>query len=191
MTLARKKRFFFILITGAPAVGKFTVGKALSKKLKVVLFHNHLVIDFVKYLIKGKHNKSRSALRQKIFFNSLEAMAEQNLSLIITHAYGHNYVYTSGMSDRQYVSRVKKITEKFGGVFMSVHLVAHKKELERRVLESSRKDFKKIKSKKLLNEVISINDITTPPFKNSITINNSNLSVSQVVKIISRQINQK
>ena len=188
VSMAPQSKFTFLLITGSPAVGKFTVGSILAKKNNIALFHNHLIIDLVKSLIPGAHNKGRSVLRQKILYDCLDAVAQQDISLIITHAYGHGYVYSSGITDQQYVARIRKIAEKYGGNFVSVHLVASKKTLMQRVREISRKKFKKITTKKLLNEVIMNQDIVTPPFKDSLVIPTESLTASQTVKLIEKHV---
>lgn len=174
-----------ILITGAPAAGKFTVGKKLSKKLNIPLLHNHIVIDLVKELFPNE--KKKNTLRKPLFLDLLTFAAKNHHSLILTYAYAENYSSGKGLNDRDpdLVKTMKRISESFGGQFFSVHLIASDRELLNRIDAPSRKKFHKLKNRTEMRNILKQwNVVTPPPFKDCLVIDNSKISADKTVRII-------
>ncbi len=176
-----------ILITGSPAVGKFSVGKKLSEKTNIPLFHNHIIIDLAKELFPNE--KIKAVIREQIFFDLLKFAAKQKHSLILTYAYAKNYSSGTGLNDVDLVKRIKKISESHGGLFYSIHLNASHDQILARTNTLSRKKFHKLKDVNEMKKLLKEWDVVTPPpFKDCLVIDNSRLSAGTVVKKILDQI---
>ena len=178
----------FVLVFGPQAVGKMTVGQELAKITKLKLFHNHMTIDLVNNFFDfGTKEGKRlvNLFRQEIF----EEVSMSNLyGMIFT------YVWALDMQeDWDYVNQVSQLFESRGGTVYFVELEADVEErLERnksfnrlehkpskRDIEWSEGDLKDSMEKYRLNSLEGeIN------YSNYIKINNTNLSVEEVAKII-------
>ncbi len=173
-----------IIIYGAIAVGKLTIGTLLAKKLQYKLTHNHLINDLV-WSIFERGTPESSPLIEKLRYDLYERAIKAGQSIIITHTYAHDYVSKTGLSDPQYLITLEKKLQKAGAKVLFVHLVTDNKTLLQRVTGESRKKHMKVTSKKTLKEVLAIRDFTTSaPVKNNLVIDNTNEEPDKVVKII-------
>lgn len=170
----------FVYIYGPPASGKLTVANELSPITNLKVFHNHLTIDLIKpYFEFG--TKSFFELSANLRLNIFESAAKENiLGLIFTSCYSYP-------EDNRTVRKIIQRIEKHGGQCFFVHLFADIDALEKRVIEGSRKNYGKVKSKEDLKKSLSKWEMFTPiPFVESLQIDNTNLSVKEVAaKIIS------
>ncbi len=178
----------FVLIFGPQAVGKMTVGQELARLTDFKLFHNHMTIDLVSHFFDygTKEGKRLVCLfRQEIF----EEVSKSNLSgLIFTYVWAFNM-----QSDWDYVKQVSQLFESRGGTVYYVELEADiEKRLERnrssnrlehkpskRDIEWSDRDLKSSMEKYRLNSLEG-----EIKYSNYIKINNTNLSASEVAKVI-------
>lgn len=157
-----------IYIYGPPAVGKLTVAKELSKLTSIKVFHNHLTVDLLKpFFIFGSERflTLSTSIRHKIF----EAAAQENIEgLIYTCCY-------SFPEDNEGVQETISVLKKYDGEIFFVRLYADTRELKKRVLEDSRKNFGKVKSIDDLEKSINKwNMFTSIPFVKSLEIDNTN-----------------
>ncbi len=179
-----------LYLHGAPAVGKLTVGKALSAITGFKLLHNHLTTDLVRALF-DRGNPKGDMYIVKLRFELLELAVQEGLSgVIITGAHAVNYRYPNGETDDWYAQQLESITEKNGGEFYGIHLMASEDELISRVANVDRSNWGKIIDPGMLVNSLKINDYTKPAMvKNIVSLNNSNKSVDEIadeiIKIVS------
>jgi RNase adaptor protein for sRNA GlmZ degradation len=112
--------------------------------------------------------------------------------LVATHAYSHNFISKTGLSDPEYVETLEKKLTKLGVKFCPVHLKATNQELLRRVNMVSRKEFHKLKNKKIMNKYLKILDFqTSPRLKNNLVIDNTKLLPNKVSDMIIKHFKLK
>ena len=181
---SKGKKPKFVFIYGAPSAGKFTVAKKIEKITDYKVFHNHDVVDLTgRFWDRG--SMERSYVRCDLAFYITDLFLKHGAKMVCTHAYADNFVFRSGVSDKQYAQTMARIAKKHGYEFAPVQLVCDEKVLLKRVLHPERKKFGKIKTISLMKENLATNDFITPiKHKNNITINNTNLSAKKVAQMI-------
>jgi AAA domain len=119
-----------LIIYGAPAAGKHTVGTELARMTGFRLFHNHLSIDCVKPIIDfGSPEFWRVNVDVRAAIISGAARAE--IDVIQT------FVYDRGVDDHYFMELIDA-AEKFGGAVHLVLLVCDKEERKLRMGNESR-----------------------------------------------------
>ena len=132
-----------------------------------------------------RHSYGAHSMKEFARYTLFERMAKANINFITTHCYRKGYVSKTGLTDPKYVKTLQKKLEKLGAKFFPVHLKADNKELLRRVSMSSRKKFKKLKSKKIMRRWLLGRDWhTSPNLKNNFIVDNTNLSPEKVANTI-------
>ena len=177
-----------IIIFGAQAVGKMTVGHELEKTTDLKLFHNHMTIELVSpFFSYGSESGKRlvNLFRKEIF----EEVAKSDLEgLIFTYVWAFDQ-----KSDWDYIDNLCEIFESKGGTIYFVELEAdvderinrnkHPHRLNhkptKRNIERSEKDLKDSMDKYRLNS--KNGEIKR---ENYIRIDNTNLSPEETVKKI-------
>jgi shikimate kinase len=178
------KKPIVVFIYGPQAVGKLTVARILSKKLGYTLVHNHHINDFVQEIFE-RDTYASHAMKDQLRYIVMENMVKANVNFIATHCYAHDFISKAGLSDPKYVQTLEKKLTKLGAKFYAVHLKADSGELLRRVSMSSRKEFKKLTDKKIMQKLILMRDWqTSPRLKNQLIIDNTNLSPQKVSDMI-------
>lgn len=179
-----KLTFNVVIIYGTVAVGKFTVASELQKLINYKFFHNHQVHDIARDLF------DRDTFHLAHLFESMNSLiikeiSEAKINVITTHAYSSESVSKTGLSDPDYMKKIESIIEERAGQACFVHLTADVKEILKRVSGESRINSRKLKSKKILKEVLQKYDWkTVAPVKNNLQIDNTNLSPKKVAQII-------
>ena len=111
----------FVVIIGATAVGKMTVGQELQKITGLPLFHNHMTIDLVaNFFDYGTKEGQRlvGLFRQEIF----EAVAKSDLpGMIFTYMWAFD-----SQSDWDYIQKISDLFEEHGAEIYYVELIADK-----------------------------------------------------------------
>jgi hypothetical protein len=179
-----------IIIFGPPAVGKMTVGHALSKCTGYKLFHNHMTIDLVLNFFdygQPQFGKLVNEFRNRIFE---EVATSQIKGIIFTYVWALNQD-----SDRKYIDKVLKIFQVHGA---SVYFVELEADLDERLLRNesdyrlsmkpSKRDVTHTRKKLLEHEKIyKMNSKDDFYYKeNYMKINNTQLSADQVAIQISQ-----
>jgi len=96
-----------IIIFGPPAVGKMTVGKALSRLTNLKLFHNHMSIELVRNFFDFGHPQFRK-LDKEIRFAIFQEVAKSDVEgLIFTFVWAIDH-----STDRDYIDSIIRIFEK-------------------------------------------------------------------------------
>ena len=174
-----------VLIIGAGAVGKMTVGQELTKITNLRLFHNHMMIEPV-IEIFGKFKGDTILKLREIIFNDF--INDDNEGMI------HTLMWAFDMkSDWEYVENLSK---KFDEVYC-VELIAsqqirlERNKTENRLINKASKRDIEASNNRLLNEdthrLVSYEGEI--PFKNYLRINNENLEPKEVAKIIKEKFN--
>jgi shikimate kinase len=166
-----------IFIYGAPAVGKLTVARELAEHTDFKVFHNHLSIDCIEPIFSFG-TESFWKLINLIRVETIIEAARTGQNLI------HTFCYAKALDDN-YVAEITKSVESNGGEVCFVLLTCEKKELENRVSEASRRQFRKANNVELLREILDKYDLFSPvPERESLIIDNTNLSPRATAQII-------
>jgi broad-specificity NMP kinase len=166
-----------IFIYGAPAVGKLTVANEIAEQTNFKVFHNHLSIDAIEPIFDFG-TKPFARLIDLIRVETIAEAARENVDLIHTFCYAKD-------SDDKYVAKITKAVESNGGEICFVLLTCERDELEKRVLEESRKQFGKADNLEILNEILDKYDLSSPvPERRSLQIDNTNLSPAATARKI-------
>ncbi len=169
-----------VFIYGPPASGKLTIATELAKLTGFKLFDNHVSIQFV-WSIFEFGTKTFWRLTRKYRLEMLEEASKEGIDVIFT------FVYSRGEDDR-FVNHVVKIIRSHGGQVCFVRLYCERKELFRRVKASQRKRMGKVRTKKILSDLLRSHDLDLEiPFRKSLNIDTTNQSPRTVAKSIVRQ----
>ena len=125
-----------IVIYGAPATGKYTVGTEISRLTGIPLLHNHLSIDLVRPFIEfgtDEFWRLNGQIRRAI----VAASARSGSDIIKTFVYGKG-------DDDPYFAKVIAAAEENGGEVCLVLLVCDKEERRKRIGNESRVRLKKL-----------------------------------------------
>jgi len=125
-----------IVIYGAPATGKHTVGTELARLTGIPLLHNHLSIDLVRPFIEfgtDEFWRVNGEIRQSI----IAAAARSGSNLIKTFVYGKG-------DDDPYFAKIIAAAEDNGGEVELVLLLCDKEERRRRIGNESRVRLRKL-----------------------------------------------
>lgn len=134
-----------IFIYGQVASGKLTVARALAEKTGFSLFHNHLIVDAVSAVFPFGSNEF-VRLRERFWLEVMETAAAAGRSLIFTFA-------PEPTVSADFADRVSAVVEAAGGRVLFVALTLDSEEQERRVTNSDRASFGKLRSIDLLRHL--------------------------------------
>ena len=159
-----------LLLYGSPAVGKLTVANEIARQTDFRVFHNHLSIDCVLPVFEFG-TKSFFDLVHLIRVGTVSEAARVGQDLIYTFCYAKD-------SDDEHVAKIFNAVTENGGEVCFVLLTAEKEILEKRVLEDSRQEFRKINSLEILREMFDKYELFAPVNDyESMVVDNTHLSV--------------
>lgn len=182
--LKNKSIFNVVIIYGTVAVGKFTVANKFHKLTNYKFFHNHHTHDLARQLFE-RSSLHISNLIEGTRFLVFKEIAKAKINVVTTHTYSSTFVSKTGLTDPKYMKKVESIIAKNGGRAYFVHLVADEKEILKRVLGESRKNYRKLMDKKTMKEILERkNWKISAPVKNNLIIDNTNLSPNKVSDMI-------
>jgi hypothetical protein len=169
-----------VLIVGAGAVGKMTVGQELMKITNLRLFHNHMMIEPV-IEIFGKFKGDTILKLREVIFNDF--VNDDNEGMI------HTLMWAFDMqSDWEYVEH---LVQKFDEIYCVELIASQEVRLERnktenRLMNKASKRDVKASNNRILKEDIHrlVSNEGEIPFKNYLRINNEHLEAFEVAKII-------
>jgi hypothetical protein len=127
-----------IFIYGPPAAGKLTIARELGGRTGFPVFHNHLTVD----LLLGVFHFGSPAfvrLREEIWIEVIGEASAEVTGLIFTF----NPEQTVRL---EFVPRLIRRIENAGGRIHFVELVCDRSEIERRIANPSRGEFRKLRS---------------------------------------------
>ena len=174
-----------VLIVGAGAVGKMTVGQELMKITNLRLFHNHMMIEPVIEIFGRFKGDTILKLREVIFDDFVN---DDNEGMI------HTLMWAFDMkSDWEYV---ENLVSKFDEVYCVELIASQEVRLERNKTENrlinkaSKRDIEASNGRLLKEDRHRlISNEGEIPFKNYLRINNENLEPKDVAKIIKETFN--
>lgn len=169
-----------VLIIGAGAVGKMTVGQELMKITDLRLFHNHMMIEPVIDVFGYFKGDTISKLRDVIFDDFVKS---DIAGMIFTFMWAFDM-----KSDWEYLDNLVK---RFDEIYCVELIASQEVRLERNKTENrlknkaSKRDIE-ASNKRVLNEDTHrlVSNEGEIPFKNYLRINNENLEASEVAKMI-------
>ncbi len=174
-----------VLIVGAGAVGKMTVGQELMKITNLRLFHNHMMIEPV-IEIFGKFKGDTILKLREIIFDDF--VNDDNEGMI------HTFMWAFDMkSDWEYL---ENLTKKFDEIYCVELIASQEVRLERNKTENrlnnkaSKRDIEE-SNKRVLNEDLHrlVSFEGEIPFKNYLRINNENIGAKEVAQKIKETFN--
>jgi broad-specificity NMP kinase len=166
-----------ILIYGAPAAGKLTVANEIAAQTGFKVFHNHLTIDAIAPIFPFG-TESFWKLVHSFRVETVAEAARAGQNLIYTFCYAKD-------ADDPHVEKIFNAVETNGGEVCFVLLKCERKELEKRVLEESRKKFRKVNNLEVLSEVLDKYELFSPVNNHeSLVIDNTHLSPEKTAKEI-------
>jgi chloramphenicol 3-O-phosphotransferase len=169
-----------IFLYGAPAVGKLTVARKLADLTAFRLFHNHLTVDLVSSLFQFG-SEPFILLRERIWLAAFAEAARQNLSLIFT--------FNPERTVRErFVQDTIDVVEGASGKVVFVELTCAEEELERRMEDSSRKEFGKLASLDLYRSLKDRGAFQFPTLPSGISVDTTNRSPAESAQLISKYI---
>lgn len=172
-----------VLIVGAGATGKMTVGQELMKITNLRLFHNHMTIEPVIDIFGYFKADTILKLREIIFDDFVNSDCKGMI---------HTMIWAFDMkSDWEYV---KNLSKKFDEVYCVELIASQNVRLERNKTENrlknkaSKRDIE-ASTIRLLNEDKHrlISNEGEIPFKNYLRINNENIEAKEVAEIIKKK----
>jgi shikimate kinase len=190
MEAGDKNKPVAVILYGMVAVGKLTVARELQEELGYRLTHNHLVNDLV-WSIYDRGTLEANSLIEKLRFELCEDAVKHGINIIITHAYSHDYISPTGLSDPDYLKALEEKLEAAGAHTLFVHLQADREVLMERVQGETRKEYRKLTDTTQMAEYLDAKDFdmrTSAPVKNNLVIETTNKSVEDVVKVIAQEL---
>ncbi|MCG8413304.1 MAG: AAA family ATPase [Pseudomonadales bacterium] len=134
-----------VFIYGPAASGKHTIGELLSSKLGLPLFHNHLTVDLVSTLFEFGTDDFIN-LRANIWLQSFAAAAQAQQSFIFTF-------HPEKTVQEDLLPRLQQIIEDYDGAVQYIELVCPDEEVERRLPNSTREQFGKLRDVELYKQL--------------------------------------
>lgn len=177
-----------VLIIGAQAVGKMTVGNELSKITGFRLFHNHMIIDPVLEVFGYVNWPAVNKMRHVVIDEFVET---EQRGMVYTMVWDFNSPF-----DLEYVENIVKPFEQTGGKVYCVELIASlSKRLERNksAFRLERKPSKRNiedSERRLMDAELCgryASNLGEVPFKNYLRVENSWLPATEVAKKIKRE----
>lgn len=172
-----------IFIYGPPASGKYTVSKVLSEVTGYKLFHNHLTYDAAHALFGDDiYSMAFKECCEKLRLTAINEAVTHQVDVIFTFVYDH-------VNDQAFVQKLRMVVECGGGTINFVCLKPSIDIIKERVIDHSRKAFKKVASLEELNIFIKHYDIYSSVSNvESLVIDNSYLKPKEVVEKIIKSI---
>ncbi len=170
-----------VLIIGAGAVGKMTVGQELSKITDLRLFHNHMMIEPVVDVFGYFKGDTILKLRDIIFEDFVKS-----------NSYGMIHTLMWAFDRKEDWEYVENLTKKFDEVYCVELIASQEIRLERNKTENrlNQKPTKRdveVSNKRLIKEDSTYRLVSLEgeiPFKNYLRINNENIPTEVVAKTI-------
>ena len=174
-----------LILFGAQAVGKMTVGQALTRITPLKLFHNHMTIEPVMELFDNFNASAILRLREVIFE---EFAKSDRYGLIFTIQWALNV-----QDDWDYIAHVAEIFEKAGGQVDYCELIAplevrlQRNVTENRLREKPTKRDRERSEWLIMNAEQKYRNVSEPgemPFERYLRLENTALSPEDAASII-------
>jgi len=145
-----------IFIYGLPATGKLTVARELSAITGYKLFHNHLAVDLLLSVFEFG-SAPFVELREQIWLSVFEEACRNQLpGLIFTFA-------PEATVRPAFIDQAADAVTRNGGEVLFIQLVCPVEELKQRIDDPSRRQFGKLASVSLFEQLAAEGTFATPP----------------------------
>jgi hypothetical protein len=134
-----------LFLYGPPASGKLTIGRLITERTGMALFHNHLVVDAVAAVFPFG-SEAFVRLRERFWLETIAAAAATGRSLVFTFA-------PEPTVAPDFPERLSQVVTAAGGDVLPVALDLDGPEQERRLVATDRSAFGKLRSVALLREL--------------------------------------
>jgi cytidylate kinase len=168
-----------VLVYGPPAAGKLTVAAVLAERHQMALLDNHLTFD-VALRVDEFGTPTFGELVGRLRFALYEGAAAAGRDIVST------FVFSSAI-DRGYTDALASQADRLGVTLHRVHLCPPREVLEARVTEPSRATTQKIRDRDTLRGIVAAHDFYTSIDDGDLRIDNSDLSVGEVVDKITAE----
>lgn len=146
-----------VLLHGAPATGKYTVGRELAALTGYELYHNHLVVDEVL-----RHHPFGSPA----FVSARDAAWRQHLAASASHSTGGGLIFTFNPENSVPQAFIDWLFEllpaQTGSRVLSIELAATEAEIESRLANAQRQGFRKLTDLGLYRQLRDAGAFRTP-----------------------------
>ncbi len=172
-----------IFMYGLPATGKLTVGKELAAITGYKLFHNHLAVDLLLSVFEFG-SPQFIELRETIWLSVFASAAQANLPGLV-------FTFAPETTVRpQFLTNAIKTVENYGGEVDFVQLICPISELKQRLENESRKQYQKLASVDLFEQLHEAGIFATGPMpKPAITIDTAQCTPAEAASRIARELN--
>lgn len=158
-------------------MGKLTVARELARLTDFRLFHNHLTVDLVTSLFDFG-SEPFIELREKIWLSAFREAARNKTSLIFT--------FNPERTVREnFIQDAVETVESEGGEVVFVELICAEAELERRMVDDSRKEFGKLASVELYRSLTADGAFRFPKLPAGLTLDTTRQSPTETAELIS------
>jgi hypothetical protein len=165
-----------VFIHGPGAVGKLTVGRALTARTGLPLFHNHLVVDTV-LAVFAFGSPPFVRLRHAMWLAMFDEAAKAGQSLIFTFA-------PENSVPRSFIQEVVESVGKHGGQVRFVELTCALAVQEARIEDPSRAAYRKLNSLAQARALRAAGAAEFPPLPAEVTIDTGALSPEEAAERI-------
>jgi hypothetical protein len=173
-----------LFLHGLPGVGKLTVAREIEARTGYPVFHNHLTVDLVTAVFEFGTPEFRE-LREHIWLDVLGRAASAGIpGLVFTFA--AERTVADGFAER-----VVETLESRGGEVVFVELTCDRETLRRRVEASDRRDFGKLASAALLDELLgdgTLYSLDVPPSSRRLSLDTTVLAPGAAAQRILRDL---
>jgi chloramphenicol 3-O-phosphotransferase len=165
-----------LFLHGPAAAGKLTIGRALQDLTGFRLFHNHLVVDTL-LAVFPFGTPSFVALREQIWLSVFEAAAKDGISTIFTFA-------PETTVNPSFIDKAVSTIHNAGGEICFVKLDCPVDVIERRLENTSRARFFKLKSVATFRELREIGADHFPELPPGLTIDTNTMQPGESARRI-------
>jgi shikimate kinase len=181
--MALNNKIFFLI--GYPAVGKFTIGKILAKRMPARLIDNHAINNPIFQIIRANGavnitenvSKYTSTVRQTVI-EAIEELSNPQESYIFTN------VLIDKPNDAVTFEKIKSLAERRSSDFIPVIISCDETELLNRVSSADRERNLKLTNVDVLKSVLEKKKILKINHPNLLKIDSSQHSKEEVALII-------
>jgi len=136
----------FIVLHGAPAVGKLSVARELAELSGWKLFHNHLIVDAL-LAVFDFGSKPFSELRERMWFDVFAAASQSGIEGLIFTFNPENSI------SEKFLPRLVSEAHERGDLLRFIELTCAEQEIERRIGTPTRQSMRKLTSLELYRKL--------------------------------------